>query len=119
MPSSACPPWQTDKPARPAGERHDQPRSYTTSGDTIQLHSTSSCLMCPLVVIVHVTYPACVANRGIPGTVAVALARGGSLVVQNRCCQQSLGGSLPVGTKWHCRATPALPGSGLARVPSH
>ena len=35
MPSSACPPWQTDKPARPAGERNDQPRSYTTSGDTI------------------------------------------------------------------------------------
>ena len=35
MPSSAYPPWQTDKPARPAGERNDQPRSYTTSGDTI------------------------------------------------------------------------------------
>jgi hypothetical protein len=29
------PPWQTDKPASPAGERNDQPRSYTTSGDTI------------------------------------------------------------------------------------
>ena len=37
MPSSACPPWQTDKPARPAGERNDQPRSYTTSGDTIRI----------------------------------------------------------------------------------
>jgi hypothetical protein len=35
MPSSACPPWQTDKPAGPAGERNDQLRSYTTSGDTI------------------------------------------------------------------------------------
>src|SRR5271166_1381954 len=35
MPSSACPPWQTDKPASPAGERNDQLRSYTTSGDTI------------------------------------------------------------------------------------
>jgi hypothetical protein len=35
MPSSACPPWQTDKPASPAGERNDQLRSYTMSGDTI------------------------------------------------------------------------------------
>ena len=37
MPSSACLPWQTDKPASPAGERNDQLRSYTTSGDTIEL----------------------------------------------------------------------------------
>ncbi len=31
MPSSACPLWQTDKPASPAGERNDQPRSYAAS----------------------------------------------------------------------------------------
>ena len=35
MQSSVCLPWQIDKPASPAGERNDQPRSYTTSGDTI------------------------------------------------------------------------------------
>src|SRR5271166_2564228 len=46
MPSSACPPWQTDKPASPAGERNDQLRSYTTSGDTIAPGARSGCTLC-------------------------------------------------------------------------
>src|ERR1700760_2990882 len=47
MQSSVCLPWQIDKPASPAGERNDQPRSYTTSGDTIRGRVRFGCGMPP------------------------------------------------------------------------